>query len=375
MSYTVSRESLLRAVKLATSIIPRHSPKTALKGVLLKAERDCLVVKSTDMETAGIEVRVPTEGESRDWWYALPDASRLDGVLTEANATTLNLSKENDSLFLTSDFSETVLQDCDNPDAYPSVVLSEAKAEDTLIINAGKLATSLKRIVQYCSNESARYALTGVKFERADGKLTLVATDGKWMAVQDLVCVTCTASDAVTVVPEKAIRTLLAAMRGEEGEVTIGFAGNYVTFTVDGVTLSARMVEGRYPTYREVFPKKHSIKLPLNAGSLLAITRQAAVMTTQETKGIDYTLDTGKLTAKSSDPVAGRAKVELPIAYDGKAHSITFDGNLVAKMLAQWDGSTELEACLVEKNIVAEFRFPESFTAVIVPLSKKGDGK
>lgn len=373
MSYTVSRESLLRAVKLATSIIPRHSPKTALKGVLLKAERDCLVVKSTDMETAGIEVKIPAEGSAS--WYALPDASRLDGVLTEANASTLNLTKENDSLFLAADFAETVLQDCDNPDAYPSVVLSEAKAEDTLVINAGKLATSLKRIVQYCSNESARYALTGVKFERSAGKLTLVATDGKWMAVQDLDCPTCTASDAVTVVPEKAIRTLINAMRGDDGEVTIGFAGNYVTFTVDGVTLSARTVEGRYPTYREVFPKKHSIRLPLNVGSLLAVTRQAAVMTTQETKGIDYTMDDGKLTAKSSDPVAGRAKVELPIAYDGKAHSITFDGNLVARMLAQWDGSTELEACLVEKNTVAEFRFPESFAAVIVPLSKTGDGK
>jgi DNA polymerase III subunit beta len=363
--YTVSRKSLLRAVKLAASIVPRATPKAMLKGMLIEGGKGCLIVKVTDTEMS-IAIHVTAEGTGQA--KALPDAQKIVATLTESDCQHLKLSKEGDELILASDFAETVLKDCDEPEGYPFPVASDP--ENTIVVPADKLHQTLKRITMYCADESARYALKGVKLERLDGKLCLVATDGKWMATQELDCPTSKATTDCLIIPEKAIRTLLNATRGDEGEVTIGFTGNYVTFQVDGVTLHTRLVEGRYPTWREVFPKKIEVKLPLNAGSLLRVTRQAAVMHTQETRGIDYTLTEGMLTAASRDPEAGKANIELPIAYDGKPHTVTFDGRLMAGMLSQWDGDTEFEACLTGNNTVAEFRFPDGFRAVIVPLSR-----
>lgn len=366
MSYTVPRESLLRAVKLAASIAPRKTPKDILKGILIVGGKDCLTVKATDQE-ASISIHVTADGKGS--LEALPDAQKIVATLTECDCTELKISKEDDELIIATDFAETVLKDCAlMVSDYPYPVASEA--ETTIAAPADKLSQGLKRVTMYCADESARYALTGVKFERMAGKLCIVATNGRWLATTEI---DCPSSEAVTdccVVPEKAIRALLSATRGDEGEVNIGFTGNYVTFNVDGVELHTRLLEGRYPTWREVFPKKHDIKLPLNAGSLLRVTRQAAVMMTEESRGIDYTLSPGTMTANSADQNAGKAKIQLPIAYDGKPHSVTFDGRLMSGMLSQWDGDTEFEALIVEKNTVAEFRFPDGFRSVIVPLSR-----
>jgi DNA polymerase III subunit beta len=367
--YTVSRKSLLRAVKLAASIVPRATPKAMLKGMLIEGGKGCLIVKVTDTEMS-IAIHVTAEGTGQA--KALPDAQKIVATLTESDCQHLKLSKEGDELILASDFAETVLKDCDEPEGYPFPVANDP--EKTIVVTADKLHQTLKRITMYCAGycayESARYALKGVKFERIDGKLCLVATDGKWMATQELDCPTSEATTDCLIVPEKAIRTLLNATRGDEGEVIIGFTGNCVTFHLDGVTLHTRLVEGRYPTWREVFPKKIEVKLPLNAGSLLRVTRQAAVMMTKDTRGIDYIVGKSTLTAKSSDANAGKAKIQLPIAYDGKPHTVTFDGRLMAGMLSQWDGDTEFEACLTGNNTVAEFRFPDGFRALIVPLSR-----
>ena len=366
MNYTINRETLLRAVKLATSVLPRTTPKEILKGVLIQAGKDRLTIKATDMDSVSLSVTVQAEG--KDSFEALPAASRMGAVLQEAGCETLSLGKRDDELSVTTDFAETVLKDLDNPGIYPNTV--HADPESTITIEASKLYPALKRVVMYCSDQSARYALTGVKFEREEGKLILVATDGKWMGVEEIPCPSCTADTGCRVIPEKAIKLLLSAMKGDDGEVTIGFVGNNVSFAVDGVTLYARLVEGRYPTWREVFPKSHSVKLPLNAGTLLSVTRQAGVMTTDESKGVDYTFDNSLLTLVSCDPVAGKAEIKLPIAYNGKRHHVCFDGQLMAGVLSQWGGDTEFEACFTEKNTVAEFRFPNDFRAVVVPLTR-----
>lgn len=366
MSYTVSRESMLRAVKLASSIVPRSTPKDILKGVLIQAGKNVLTIKATDLETVSVAINIDAEGATP--FQSLPDASRIVAVLQEAGCESLTLSKSDDELTLATDFAETVLKDRGAAGDYPFPVPSDA--EEVITIEASKLYPALKRVAMYCADQSARFALTGVKFENDDCKLVLVATDGKWLGVEEIPCPSCKSDVATRVVPEKAVKLLLSAMRGDEGEVTIGFTGNYASFSVDGITVNARLVEGRFPTWKEVFPKTHAVKLPLNAGTLLTVTKQAAVMFTTETRGIDYTFDDQLMVAKSRDPEAGKATVKLPIAYNGKPHAVCFDGHLMAGMLSQWDGDTELEACFVDKNTVAEFRFPGGFKTVIVPLSR-----
>ena len=365
MSVTFNREQLLRAVRLAASITPRNTPKVVLHGVRLHFDSKALIVSGTDLE-ASVSVAVGCEP---DTWEALPNAQKLVAVLTECTDEEITLSHDDDSLCIRGQFSEHYLQDIDKPDVFPSSVPADPSTTFTMEVHP--FVTSLKRIEPFCARESARYALTGVKIELADGKVTLVATDGKWMATEELPCTTAVADDKTYVVPERVINLLLNSCKGEDGEVTIGLTPNSFTASVDGVTINARLLEGRYPTWREVFPKKYDWKVSLNAGSLRSVTKQAATMMTEDSRGIDYSFEQSKLSAKSSSQ-SGKAKIELPIAYDEKARSLTIAGDLMSNLLGLWPADTELTMKGVNNNTVSVFQFTDTYSAVIVPLAKAG---
>lgn len=362
MSVAFDRRKLLRAVQLAASIAPRNSPKLCLAGVLLKCRKNGLTVHGTDTEAA-IAVEVACDGEV---WEALPNAVRFVAVLSESTDDEITLGKEDDTLVIKGMFAETVLKDCDEPEAFPSKTPADPLL--SFILPAESFSTALKRVTFCCASESARYAMTGTRIEPMDGEIILIATDGRRMAVETLSCPASVLLLGDYIVPERAVKLILGACRGVMGEVEVGLTKNDVTVKVDGVTIVAGLLEGRFPTWREVFPKKYDYTIPLNTGALLSVTRQAATMMTEDTRGIEYTFGQSKLSAKSASKT-GRARIEMPVAFDEKL-STTMAGDLVAEMLGYWPNDTEVSMRGVRSNTVVAFEFPGNHRALIVPLGK-----
>jgi len=131
----------------------------------------------------------------------------------------------------------------------------------------------------------------------------------------------------------------------------------------------SRLVEGRYPPYREVFPKKQAAKIPLTVGTFHAAVRQAAIMTDDESKRVTFGFNKKKLTLQARGAATGRSKVELPIEYEGKAIDINFDPRFVTDMLRVLDPDETLTVELVDGNSVALFKSGDNYSYVVMPLS------
>lgn len=359
----VARDSLLKAVKLAASIAPRNSPKLCLQGVLLKAGNDNITVYGTDLEQ---HVSINVHADGGESFEALPNAVRLLAVLQESTADQVALAKEDDCLILSSEFAETVLKDADDPVNFPAKVETEAETFD---LEAGKLHGPLKKVSMYSSTESARYALNGVRFETDGKNLVIVATDGKWLAVDEIGC-NPVMSDSV-VVSNRAIGLILQATAKADDTVMLGFTRNRVYCQCGNVTINGSLEEGRFPTWREVFPKRTDYKVPLMSGPMDAVTRQASVMMTDDTRGVNFHFGKGTLKLKSASEL-GKANIQLPVAFDGDK-SVTIAGDLVSRMLGQWEPDTELTFKGTDNNTVTLWEFPGKFRTVIVPLAKGGE--
>src|SRR6185295_7611080 len=99
-------------------------------------------------------------------------------------------------------------------------------------------------------------------------------------------------------------------------------------------TIYSRLVEGRFPRWRDVLPTgRGQVSLTLTAGPVLANVRQAAIVASEETKGIDLTFGDGTLLMSGSTADVGEAKVEMPIDYKGKPITITLNHRFVADFL------------------------------------------
>src|SRR5262249_32317880 len=156
---------------------------------------------------------------------------------------------------------------------------------------AGTLREMIRRtIFSVAAAEHARFgATTGVLWELEGDKARLVATDGRRLALSDGPATAHgehSTKGQMPVVPAKAM-TLLGRNRHEPDElVRVSFRPNEVLIKSERAMIYGRLVEGRFPNYKQVLPQKATLKVPLTVGPFHTAVRQAAIMTDEESKRV-----------------------------------------------------------------------------------------
>ena len=373
MKAVFDREALAAAFQLTSSVVPARTPKVILQNVKLSVTKKQAVLKATDLESVGISMEVRGVQVEEPGDLLLP-TGRTNSILRECSDQELKIEGNEDGTTIRGQFSEFELPG-EDADQYPTVTGFEGEKYHS--IPSGQLKEMIRRTIFAAAAESARYALTGVMWELGEDKVRLVATDGKRMAVVDGKGTAHgghSTGSSTPVVPTKVMQLLDTNLVENDDPVLVKISTNDAVFKVGKAEIYGRLVEGRYPTYREVFPKKTAVKIPLLVGPLSSVIRQAAILTDEDTRGVDFNFAKGTLTLNAKVAEKGRAKIQLPVAYDGKAMTTTFDPKLVLDMLRVLEADTEITLELVENNTVALFTAPGEYSYIVVPLTRS-EGK
>jgi DNA polymerase-3 subunit beta len=180
------------------------------------------------------------------------------------------------------------------------------------------------RAVSYATDsESSRYALGAVLIDVTGGDPTFVGTDGRRLsAVQTETDQA--VDDSTTLVPAAAARIAATLSERSEGSVQIEATKSDVVFTFDGGVLTARIVDGRFPRWRDVFPEATTEPHVVEREELLSATRAAAVVASEQSKGVTYDFgETLTLTARSSE--YGESKAKCSVVQAGTACKVKLD--------------------------------------------------
>lgn len=116
----------------------------------------------------------------------------------------------------------------------------------------------------------------------------------------------------------------------------------------ENAVIYSRLVEGRFPRYQDVFPANVEVKIPLEVGPLRIAVEQASIVTSQDSRGVDFEFGLGVLRLTSQSADVGSSHVELPIAYNGKTVEITFDPRYLIDALKTLDDATMLTVELID---------------------------
>jgi DNA polymerase-3 subunit beta len=137
------------------------------------------------------------------------------------------------------------------------------------------------------------------------------------------------------------------------------------------VTMYSRLVEGRFPKWRDVFPKRENMtRIELTVGPFWAAIRQAAIVTSEERRGVDFTFGQGKLTLVAHGAEFGESHVDLPIAYDGADITITLDPRYLNDFLRVLNPEKTLTMELRDGESAAVCATDDGYAYVIMPLAR-----
>jgi len=221
-------------------------------------------------------------------------------------------------------------------------------------------------------NESSRYALGGVLVELGDKEVTAVGTDGRRLAKMQgpAVATWGGAAEAAPIVPARAMQLVERCLSGADVPVRVAVRPSEILFHSGSTTISSRLVEGRFPRWRDVFPSRpDAIRVNLVAGPLLAAVRQAAIVTSEHSKGVDFTFESGQLVLTGRSAESGESRIELPIDHTGETVRIKLDPRFVSDFLRVLDADTAVTVELTDAQSACVCTTTDGYGYVIMPLA------
>jgi DNA polymerase-3 subunit beta len=369
MKITCDREQLLHAFQTVASVVPARSPKPVLQNVKLQVDEEGAALSATDLEigirhqVTGVEVQAPGA--------VLLPVSRFGAILREGGDEKLHLEADGQGTTVRGERSQYQLSSA-NPAEYPNV--ADFKEEACFETGARLFRELIRRTVYATENESSRYALGGVKLEFEAQEITAIGTDGRRLAkmvgplgrhgeIPE--------SGQNTIVPTKAMQLIERTIATVDTEVQLAVRGSELLVRSEHATISARLLEGRYPDWKKVFPSQRSsqqIELPV--GPMLAAVRQAAIVTSEESRGVDFTFGDGMLILSAHAAEVGQSRVELPIGYDADPITITLDPRFVIDFLKVLDAEKTMTIDVQDSDAAAVCSTDDGYGYVIMPLAR-----
>ncbi|MEN6450464.1 MAG: DNA polymerase III subunit beta [Thermoguttaceae bacterium] len=369
MKATCERDKLLHAFQMAASVAPSRSPKPILQNVKLELSADAATLMGTDLEV-GIRVDVPGFAVEAPGKVVLP-RDRFGKILTESSDEQLAIESDGRKVLIRGQRSEFQLPS-ENPDEFPDVIAFEEQKYHEM--SARFFREVVRRTVYATDNESSRYALGGVLLELTDKGVTAVATDGRRLACQEGPAKSVgnhTNGDHMTIIPTRAMQLIERALGDNEDNIQLSARENDVMVHSGRSTIYTRLVEGRFPKWRDVFPRREgAAKIELTVGPFYAAVRQAAIVTSDERRGVDFTFGGGKISLAGHGAELGEAHIELPVAYDGAEIGITLDPRYLSDFLKVLAPEQNFTMELRDADSAALCLTEDGYAYVLMPLAR-----
>lgn len=352
---TIPKAELLEALTAVGRAVQSRGPRPILQNVRIG---DGLIT-GTDLE-----VRIDrTIGEVCEPF--LVPHERLLAIVRAATGDTVKLTQKDSTVIVQCGSGKWTLPTEDVAE-YPTWEPADLKAVCRL--PADQFARAARATTYATDTESSRYALGAVLIEVKDGNPTWVATDGRRLAMVETETDQAV-DDSQTLVPSRVL-DIVAGMATGDGSVQIEANAKEVRFDLEGTTVTGTLIDGRFPRWRDVVGDAQGTASVLNVPELLAAVRSAAIVTSEQSKGIELVWTSGKLVLSGRSAEYGESTVKCDIVSAGTTSQTKLDPRYLAEFLrsipADEEPQVDVYATDPQSRVLLKCG---PYTGVIMPLA------
>ncbi len=339
MKITVERAELLKSLGHVHRVVERRNTIPILANVLIKADRSKLSFKATDLDLEVIETIAAEVSSGGSTTVPAHMFYEIVRKLPEGAQIVIEGSGDRAGLSIRAGRSRFTLQTLPESD-FPDLAAGEMS-------HSFKLASAdLKRLIdktQFAiSTEETRYYLNGIYLHTAgSGKnatLRAVATDGHRLAQVDLPVPQGAAGMPGIIVPRKTVGEVQRLIEDSEGEVAIEVSAGKIRFTLGGVVLTSKLIDGTFPDYGRVIPAGNDKELIVDKKDFEAAVDRVSTVSSERGRAVKLAIAGGRLVLSVTNPDSGSATEELEVEYASDPIDIGFNSRYLLDIAAQIEG-------------------------------------
>jgi DNA polymerase III subunit beta len=366
MNLTIAKDQIIAGLQAVQNVVSTRTTLPILSNVLLRASEGRVEFTATDLDVTvacSVEAKVTKPGAT-----TVP-VKKLFGIVRELNGGEIEI--ETDDKNVTSIRSGSSYFKIHGLAAEEFPPLPKFKDDKKVGLQQETVRAMLKKTSFAVSTDESRYVLNGIFISLKEGKMTLVATDGRRLALVDEEVEISEKSAGEFIVPAKAINELNRLLQGK-GEVELKFGENQASFALKdekgfSVLLITKLIEGNYPNYRQVIPGEAKERIPINREELLQALRRAEIMTSEKANSVKLTFGRNQLAITANSPEVGEARETLAVNYKGKEMAIAFNPRYLIDPLAALT-EDEIFIELIDELSPGVVKINGPFLYVVMPM-------
>ncbi len=361
MKFSVSKEKLLAGLQTVQNVVSTRTTLPILSNVLLHAADGQLRLTTTDLDvgvSGVIDAQIEKPGAT-----TLP-ARRLANIVRELPAAEVQIeidAKNVASIRCGQSFFKILgLPEEEFPP------LPKFEGAKTFTIHQKALRDALKKTSYAISTDETRYVLNGILFSFKENKLTMVATDGRRLALVDLEVEFPRSQEVEIIVPTKCV-TELGRLLGDEGDVKMSVGENQIAFEIGGSLLVSKLIEGNYPNYRQVIPGEAKERITLERETFLNAVHRVSLLSSEKSNSVKLVFTKNNIEIGANTPDIGEARESLAVAYKGREFSIAFNPEFLQAPLRALPND-EIFLDLIDEMSPGVIKIQTPFLYVLMPM-------
>lgn len=366
MKLSCQQKEFFEALSIAQKAINPHNTLPILGNVLLRAEGQKLYLSATNLEIAistFLLASVSNEGK-----VTIPVKILVNyiGLLKEGE---IKITLEDgETIAITSQGSKTKLKGM-SPEEFPSIPTVEKK--ETFSIPTEDLKTAIDEVVFCCASSTTRPVLSGVHMWGKGEYIHFVATDSYRLAEKKIQLKEKNFSEELKIIiPARTMQELTRILAGsKEKEVKITSSQNQILFKIGNTELVSRLIEGKFPEYKQIIPTESKIKAVTNIEEMILGIKRVGLFARENNNNIRFQFSPGKIQITTDATEIGKEDSEIVAEVTGGEETVALNGQYFLDVLQNIPGEKvkiQTEGKLSPVVITPEKE--EGYIHVIMPL-------
>src|ERR1039458_1123373 len=366
MNLTIAKEKLIHGLQAVQNVVSTRTTLPSLSNVLMKAEDSKVEFTATDLDvtiTCTVEASVKKKGSA-----TIP-VKRFFGVVRELGSPEIELEVDEKHVCSVRAGASFYKINGLSADEFPPI--AKFKEDKKIVLPQEKIKSMLRKTSFAISNDESRYVLNGIFLILKEHKMTMVATDGRRLALVDEEVDIPENSQGEFILPTKAVNEITRLL-GDKGNAEMKFSENQVSLSLadekgNSAVVISKLVEGNYPNYKQVIPSDTKERVALPREELLAALRRAQIMTSDKANSVKLAIGRNNLAITANSPDVGEARETLAINYNGKDLQIAFNpGYLIDPLNVLTEDEVFLE--LIDELSPGVLKINGPFLYVVMPM-------
>jgi DNA polymerase III subunit beta len=361
MKFSITKEAFIEGLQQVQHVVNPRSTLPILSNVLIEASDGGLQLTTTDLDV-GVRGRANAD-VSVAGTTTLP-ARKLAGIIRELphNDVEIEVDGKN-TASIRSGSSRFRIIGLDGAD-FPELPKFEDAKEFKLDQKA--LKDGLKKTSYAISTDETRYVLNGIFCTFKDNKMTLVATDGRRLAMSDLDLEFPQNFETEIIIPTKAVNELQRLLQNE-GDVMMSVTDSHVKFQFGDRLLVSKLVEGNYPNFRQVVPSETRYRVALEREVFLGVVSRISLLASEKSNSVKLCFTKDNIEIMANSPDIGEAQESLAVSYNGEDVTIAFNPEFLMAPLRNLN-TDEVYLELIDSMSPGVVKNDSSFLYVLMPM-------